>query len=116
MRQAAADIGRLTTPSRDLEVMVEELERQGLTDEARVRRVRLAATRHQSVVDQRLKVSFEHLNVEEMIARSLTKHIDKIHLAFNDEHFDLHELDPGQTHPIPNRGISGTVTFVSQSR
>lgn len=38
---AAAEVGRLTTPIRDLEVMIIELERQGLPDLAQLRRQRL---------------------------------------------------------------------------
>lgn len=45
---AAADVGRLTTPVRDLEVLIVELERQGFPDQARRRR-QLLESRHTAV-------------------------------------------------------------------
>ncbi|MBI6556911.1 CHAD domain-containing protein [Pseudomonas veronii] len=34
LNEAAAEVGRLTTPERDLEVLIEELEAQGFTKQA----------------------------------------------------------------------------------
>ncbi len=45
---AAADVGRLTTPVRDLEVLIIELERQGFQDQAE-RRKRLLESRYASI-------------------------------------------------------------------
>lgn len=45
---AAADVGRLTTPVRDLEVLIVELERQGFHDQA-ARRKRLLASSYSSI-------------------------------------------------------------------
>ncbi|BAU74441.1 CHAD domain-containing protein [Metapseudomonas furukawaii] len=54
---AAADVGRLTTPVRDLEVMIIELRRQGFTDQAE-RRARLLESRYSAIEGSATLVRF----------------------------------------------------------
>lgn len=109
VREAAAEVGRLSTPARDLEVMIDELERQGFPTEAGTRRSRLR-TDHAHVAAHggldRLFVELDQLPgivrsltndsdsnyLEKRISKSLTRHVDKLHAALNDEQFDRHEL------------------------
>ena len=109
MRGAAAEIGRLTTPARDLEVIIEELERRGYPTEAAARRVKLQTAYQDIVSDPRMDQLFVELDrlpalvrslpaesggvsLEQHIDSSLNKHVDKLHESLGDPQFDRHEL------------------------
>jgi CHAD domain-containing protein len=109
IRSAASDVGALTTPARDLEVMIEELERQGFPEQANRRRSRLGAEYRKVMEDSALNRLFEALDqlpmilrsiagedgartLESRIGKSLTRHVDKLHLALDDPQFDRHVL------------------------
>ncbi|WP_330208765.1 MULTISPECIES: CHAD domain-containing protein [unclassified Pseudomonas] len=109
LREASADLGRLTTPARDLEVMVGELDKQGFSHAATERRVRLKAVHKVIARHQTLNQFFEELDqwpsifrastlgndstvLKKIIEKSLTKQIDRLHLALDDDQYDRHEL------------------------
>lgn len=109
LREAAAQVGRLTTPARDREVMAIELQARGMPAEAAVRRARLQADYQDILRDPALKRLFVALDnwpslfraedagrdsakLKRLISRALTKQIDKLHAALNDPQFDRHEL------------------------
>ncbi|MGI4837928.1 MAG: CHAD domain-containing protein [Janthinobacterium lividum] len=109
LREAAAQVGRLTTPTRDLEVMAIELQARGMPAEAAARRARLQADYKAILDDAALKRLFVALDnwpslfraedagrdsakLKRLIGRALTKQIDKLHAALNDPQFDRHEL------------------------
>jgi CHAD domain-containing protein len=106
---AAKDVGRVTTPTRDLEVMVQELERRGLQGAADKRRARLAGE-HRVIVDHSsLNALFSALDTwsaafrasdlgshsrgfEKRVVKTLDKHVRKLRRALKDADFDRHEL------------------------
>ncbi len=109
LREAAAQVGRLTTPTRDLEVMAIELEQRGMPAAAASRRARLQADYQAILRDPALKRLFVALDnwpslfrgadagsdsakLKRLISRALNKQVDKLHAALNDEQFDRHEL------------------------
>jgi CHAD domain-containing protein len=109
LREAAAQVGRLTTPTRDLEVMAIELQARGMPAAAAARRDRLQADYKAILGDAALKRLFVALDnwpslfraedagrncakLKRLIGRALTKQIDKLHAALNDPQFDRHEL------------------------
>lgn len=109
LREAAAQVGRLTTPTRDLEVMAQELQRRNMPQAAAVRRARLHAEYRQILGDVALKELFEELDewtstfrasepgmhaetLKHLVVKALNKHVRKLHDALDDEGFDRHEL------------------------
>ncbi len=109
LREAAAEVGRLTTPARDLEVMASELELRGMSEAAAARRSRLKADHRQIVSDPSLNRLFVALDkwpsafrasspgsdskiMQKVIVKALNKQIDKLHSALDDDQFDRHEL------------------------
>ncbi|MQT47903.1 MULTISPECIES: CHAD domain-containing protein [Pseudomonas] len=109
LREAAAEVGRLTTPARDLEVMACELEHRGLLEAAATRRSRLTTDHRKIVSEPALDRLFAVLDqwpsafrasepgtdsriMKQVIIKALIKQIDKLHAAVNDDQFDRHEL------------------------
>lgn len=109
LREAAAQVGRLTTPARDREVMAIELDARGMPAQAAARRALLQADYREILADAALKRLFVALDnwpslfraedaghhsakLKRLISRALTKQIDKLHAALNDPQFDRHEL------------------------
>lgn len=109
LREAAAEVGRLTTPTRDLEVMARELELRGMPEAAATRRSRLKTDYRKILNDPALDGLFAALDqwpsafrasepsndsrvMKQVIFKALTKQIDKLHRALDDEQFDRHEL------------------------
>ena len=109
LRAAAAEVGRLTTPVRDLEVMIHELTERGLDAAATRRRGRLRPG-YKAVLDSdEINELLTQLDewpsalrssslantpggLEKRIRRALTKQVDRLHFALNDPDFDRHEL------------------------
>lgn len=109
LNNAAAEVGRLTTPARDLEVMIQELEEKGFFREAQIRKVRLASG-HVEIVEspsiKKLLIQMDdwssafrlaELNgglkhIQPQIEKTLKKQIDRLHAAVDDSGFDRHEL------------------------
>jgi CHAD domain-containing protein len=107
--EAAADVGRLTTPVRDLEVLVKELDRQGFHAQA-VRRRELVESSYFAIVEsstlQQLMVALdewparmrqveregllEHLR--ERVRTRLERQAWGLHLALADPLHDRHDL------------------------
>lgn len=109
LREAAAQVGRLTTPARDLEVMAAELDSRHMPEAAAARRSRLQAEYRQILADPALKDLFEELDewsstfrasapgndagkLRRLVVKSLGKHVDRLQTALDDETFDRHEL------------------------
>lgn len=109
LRETAADVGRLTTPTRDLEVLIVELQQRGHDTLADARHPRLQ-TEHQQIVAapelQRLFAALQQWPVafrtsklgedahalKRIIDKALTRQIDKLHAALKDPEFDRHQL------------------------
>jgi CHAD domain-containing protein len=107
--EAAAEIGRQTTPARDLEVLILELEKRKLPHLAQHRRTRLS-TSYDTVLNglplNRLMATLDawpaefravELNggwkdIQSRIRKALHKQVDKLHLAIADMSFDRHRL------------------------
>lgn len=109
LKAAAAEVGRLTTPTRDLEVMAGELDTRGLTEAAQARRSRLPDQYKAIAKSQELNELFTALDLwpatfrsssaghddkalRGAVMKSLTKLLDKVHIAVDDKHHDRHEL------------------------
>ena len=106
---AAAEVGRITTPTRDMEVMVQELESRGFLAEAQFRKARLASNYSKILKSPHLNNLFIQLDewptifrsvevngglkhVQPQIEKALKKQIDRLHAAVDDAGFDRHEL------------------------
>ncbi|WP_283184448.1 CHAD domain-containing protein [Pseudomonas svalbardensis] len=109
LNSAAAEVGRLTTPARDLEVMVQELEERGFPVLAQFRKARLASDYSKILKSPALKNLFIQLDewpstfrsvevigglkhVQPQIEKALKKQIDRLHAAVDDAGSDRHEL------------------------
>jgi len=109
LNNAAAEVGRLTTPARDLEVMIQELESRGFPSQAHLRKTRLASNYSKILKSPVLKNLFIQLDewpsafrsaelngglkqVQPQIKKALKKQIDRLHAAVDDAGFDRHEL------------------------
>lgn len=109
LNNAAAEVGRLTTPARDLEVLIEELEERGFPDQAQFRKAHLDSDYSKILKSPALKNLFIHLDewpttfrsvevngglkhVQTQIEKALTKQIDRLHAAVDDAESDRHEL------------------------
>ncbi|WP_454863883.1 CHAD domain-containing protein [Pseudomonas hormoni] len=62
LNTAAAEVGRLTTPARDLEVMIQELDRRGFPDQAQIRKTRLTSSYSRILKSLALKNLFIQLD------------------------------------------------------
>jgi CHAD domain-containing protein len=109
LKDAAAAIGRLTTPPRDLEVIAQELERKGLPEAARRRRNRLAE-QYQTVAHSpqlaRLLTALDawpqafratplargDKPLKRKVEKTLEKHVDKLRVALTDDGHDRHAI------------------------
>lgn len=106
---AAAEVGRITTPTRDLEVMIQELESRGFLAEAQLRKARLASNYSKILKSPHLNNLFIQLDewptifrsveihgglkhVQPQIEKALKKQINRLHAAVDDAGFDRHEL------------------------
>jgi len=109
LNNVAAEVGRLTTPARDLEVLIEELEERGFPDLAQFRKAHLDYDYSKILKSPALKNLFTQLDewpsifrlaeingglqhVQSQIEKSLTKQIDRLHAAVDDAESDRHEL------------------------
>jgi CHAD domain-containing protein len=109
LNNAAAEVGRLTTPARDLEVMILELESRGVPGLVPPRKARLASHYSRILKSPVLKNLFIQLDkwpsafrsievsgglkhIQPQIEKTLKKQIDRLHAAVDDVGFDRHEL------------------------
>lgn len=109
LNNAAAEVGRMTTPARDLEVLIEELEDRGFPDQAQFRKAHLDSDYSRILKSPALKNLFIQLDewpstfrlaeingglkhVQPQIEKALTKQIDRLHAAVDDSESDRHEL------------------------
>jgi CHAD domain-containing protein len=109
LRDAAAQVGRLTTPSRDLEVMAGELAGRGYPDAAATRRAKLDAEYRRIAESPALDALFRALDrwpaafracklgedparLTKTVGKSLAKHFHNLHTALDDPRFDRHQL------------------------
>jgi CHAD domain-containing protein len=109
LNTAATEVGRLTTPARDLEVMIQELESRGFPGLAQPRKTRLASHYSRILKSPVLKNLFIQLDewpsafrsvevsgglkhTQPRIEKALKKQIDRLHAAVDDVGFDRHEL------------------------
>ena len=109
LRETAAEVGRLTTPTRDLEVLIAELQQRGLSSQADARLARLRVE-YQHIVAApeliRLVVQLLHWpaafrasalgrdsrKLKRIIRKALARQVDKLHAALDDAEFDRHQL------------------------
>lgn len=109
LNNAAAEVGRLTTPARDLEVMIQELEDKGFPVQAQHRKAHLESSYSKILKSPILKNLFIQLDewpsifrsvevkgglkhVQLQIEQALNKQIDRLHAAVDDAGFDRHAL------------------------
>ncbi|WP_426198551.1 CHAD domain-containing protein [Pseudomonas sp. DC3200b2] len=109
LREAAAEVGRLTTPSRDLEVMAGELNDRGLDEAAAHRLGKLEAEYPRIAASPTLVALFSALDqwperfrasplgddpkaLTRTVVKSLDKHLTKLRQAVEDPTFDRHQL------------------------
>lgn len=105
----AAEVGRITTPTRDLEVIIQELESRGFLAQVQLRKARLASNYSKILKSPHLNNLFIQLDewptvfrsvevngglkhVQPQIEKALKKQIDRLHAAVDDAGFDRHEL------------------------
>lgn len=109
LKEATAEVGRFTTPARDLEVMALELEERGLPIAAEARRSSLNERYQVIVKSPVLGALFTAIDswpaifraspagqddkaLRSAVTKAMTKLLDKMHLAVDDENHDRHEL------------------------
>lgn len=109
LNEAAAEVGKLTTPVRDLEVLVDELERQGLTQQANIRKAVLHSSYGCIVESSTLHLFFSRLDawpsafraaerqgelrpLRKKIAKRLQKQVERLNTALADPQHDRHQL------------------------
>lgn len=109
LNEAAAAVGRLTTPARDLEVLIEELEAQGFPEQANNRKAILLASYSRIVKSRAINQLFSQLDewpsvfraaeragelgrIKTTITKRLHKQIERLKAALADPQFDRHQL------------------------
>ncbi|VVP67346.1 hypothetical protein PS918_00556 [Pseudomonas fluorescens] len=109
LNQAAAEVGRMTTPTRDLEVIIGELQERGYTRQATRRSATLAGHYRNlagSPVLDRLFVELDRwpelfrtaeragalAGVKRQVHKALRKRLKQLIDGLRDPHFDRHEL------------------------
>ncbi|WLI13876.1 MULTISPECIES: CHAD domain-containing protein [Pseudomonas] len=109
LNEAAAAVGRLTTPARDLEVLIEELEAQGFPKQAHVRKAILQTSYSRIVKARAINQLFFQLDewpsafraaeracelgrIKKTISKRLHKQIEHLKAALADPQFDRHQL------------------------
>lgn len=109
LNQAATALSRITTPIRDLEVLVDELHKQGREQQAGTRHTQLMQN-YRSVLQENAFAGLitqldawpavfraansagEFKHIKKLIARHLKKHIAHLRTALHDPQFDRHQL------------------------
>jgi len=109
LNDVAAQVGRHTTPTRDLEVIIQELEKQGFPELAQARRSRLSSSYDAILAGRPLKQLMAALDawpagfravefdgrlehIQHQIRKTLGKQVGRLHAAIEDVQFDRHEL------------------------
>ncbi|WP_157714647.1 CHAD domain-containing protein [Pseudomonas sp. PB120] len=109
LNQAAAEVGRATTPTRDLEVIVDELQKMGYPRQAMNRRAALKEQYKKIAASAPLDTLFGELDrwtesfraaeragdlvgIKRQIRKALKKRIHQLTAGLRDKHFDRHEL------------------------
>lgn len=109
LNEAAAEVGKLTTPVRDLEVLIDELERQGLTQQANARKAILQSSYGSIVESSTINQLFSQLDewpsafrdaerdgelrqIKKKIAKRLHKQVERLKAALTDPQYDRHQL------------------------
>jgi CHAD domain-containing protein len=109
LNQAAADVGRATTPTRDLQVIIGELQKMGYPLQAMSRTASLAEQNRKIAGSPLLDKLFAELDrwpesfrtaeraseladIKRQIRKALRKRINQLITGLQDKHFDRHEL------------------------
>lgn len=109
LNEAAAEVGKLTTPVRDLEVLIDELDQQGLTQQANTRKAILQSSYSSIVESSTLNQLFSRLDewpsdfraaeregelrqIEKEVAKHLHKQVARLNAALADPEYDCHQL------------------------
>ncbi|PBK03679.1 metal-chelation protein CHAD [Pseudomonas abyssi] len=109
LREAAAEVGRLTTPTRDLEVLIAELDQRGYSALADGRRKLLQAEYREIVQAPELQRLFAELKqwpaafarsdlggdspeLKRIIGKALNRQVRKLYAGVTDAEFDRHKL------------------------
>lgn len=106
---AAAEAGKLTTPVRDLEVLIDELERQALTQQATARKAILHSSYGSILESSTIQQLFSRLDewppafreaectgelrrIRKKTAKRLHKQVERLKAALADPQYDRHRL------------------------
>ncbi|MFJ2485053.1 CHAD domain-containing protein [Pseudomonas sp. NPDC087639] len=109
LSEAAAEVGRQTTPARDLEVLIQELENRKLPQLAEPRRLKLNNSYEAILNGLPLKKLMTALDswptgfrsvernggwagIQARIQKTISKQVDRLHIAIENKAFDRHEL------------------------
>ncbi|RJG10869.1 CHAD domain-containing protein [Pseudomonas cavernicola] len=109
LNEVAAEVGKLTTPVRDLEVLIDELEQLGFAQQANARKAILQSSYSRIVASSTLKQLFSRLDqwpsdfraaerggelrqIKKTIAKRLHKQVERLKAALADPQYDLHQL------------------------
>ncbi|MFL1525098.1 CHAD domain-containing protein [Pseudomonas sp. O230] len=109
LNQAAAEVGRVTTPTRDLEVIIGELQKMGYHHQAASRAAALTKQHRKISTSPALDNLFAELDrwpeifrtaeragelvdIKRQIEKALKKRITQLIAGLRDKHFDRHEL------------------------
>ena len=107
--EAAAAVGKMTTPVRDLEVLIQELRRKGLNEPAQVRQATLAASYAAIIESSTLQQLFTRLDewpaafraaeldgelrgVKKRVRNRLVKQVESLKAALADPAHDRHQI------------------------
>lgn len=109
LNQAAAEVGRVTTPTRDLEVLVDELQKMGYPRQAMTRSATLSGQYRKIAASAVLDKLFTELDrwpemfrtverageltdVQRQIHKAMNKRINQLIAGLRDPDFDRHQL------------------------
>ena len=109
LNEVAAEVGKLTTPVRDLEVLINELEQQGFTQQATARKAILQSSYGCIVESSTLNQLFSRLDgwpsafraaeregelrqIRERVAKRLYKQVERLKAALANPQYDRHQL------------------------
>lgn len=109
LSKAAADVGQQTTPARDLEVLIHELEKRTYSKLAQPRRSQLSHSYDAILTGSPLRrlmvaldewpaefraVEFNHgwARIQSRIRKALHRQVDRLHEAIEDKAYDRHQM------------------------
>ncbi|MGH8434415.1 MAG: CHAD domain-containing protein [Pseudomonas sp.] len=109
LNEAAAEVGKLTTPVRDLEVLIDELDQRGLPAQAKARKLILHSSYGSIVESSTIQQFFARVDewpsafreagrggelrqIRKTISKRLHQQVRRLAAALADPHYDRHQL------------------------